>query len=195
MMGSISRAVGRDREGVLDIGKSVHLRRRLAAFFRCVTAKKARHGHMAGWRYKDLGLHRQYPPERLEVCWCTAEDEDEALRLEADALEEYARKHGELPPLNYGGNWAERKRQATTGHLAGGPRCVWAGDDYGLGRGRGRRGSVGNPTHGRRSCAMAAAATVSKSKIRDEPRLVEARPPSRTTPAGTAARLRQSSSR
>jgi hypothetical protein len=109
---TIGRVVGRDREGVLDIGKSVHLRRRLAAFFRCVTADHARHGHMAGWRYRDLGLHRHFPPDRLEVCWCEAEDEDEALRLEAKALEDYAKLHGELPPLNYGSNWAAREGQA-----------------------------------------------------------------------------------
>ena len=105
----VRRAIDRDREGVLDIGKSVRLRTRLAAFFRCVTAKKARHGHMAGWRYREVGLHRRYPPERLEVCWCEARDGDEALRLEAEALEDYSRRHGELPPLNYGSNWVGRK--------------------------------------------------------------------------------------
>jgi hypothetical protein len=51
----IGRAIGVDGDGVLDIGKSVHLRRRLAAFFRFVTAAQVRHGHMAGWRYLDLG--------------------------------------------------------------------------------------------------------------------------------------------
>lgn len=107
----IGRAVGRDREGVLDIGKSLHLRRRLAAFYRCVTAAEAHHGHMAGWRYRDLGLQRHFPPERLEVCWCTTRDDTGALRLEAEALEEYARRHGELPPLNYGSNWAARGRR------------------------------------------------------------------------------------
>ena len=97
----VRRAIGRDREGVLDIGKSVRLRTRLAAFYRCVTAKKAHHGHMVGWRYLHVGLHRRYPPGKLEVCWCEADDGAEALRLEAKALEEYARRHGELPPLNY----------------------------------------------------------------------------------------------
>jgi hypothetical protein len=41
---TIGRVVGRDQEGVLDIGKIVHIRRRLAAFFRCVTAKMGERG-------------------------------------------------------------------------------------------------------------------------------------------------------
>ena len=83
----VRRALGRDREGVLDVGKSVQLHRGLAAFFRCATAGRDRDGHMAGWRYREVGLHRRYQPERLEVCWCTAKDGAEAPRLEADELE------------------------------------------------------------------------------------------------------------
>ncbi|MBI5500633.1 MAG: hypothetical protein HY907_10365 [Deltaproteobacteria bacterium] len=78
----VRRAIGSDREGVLDVGKSVRLRTRLAAFFRCAIAPKARHGHMAGWRYREVGLHRRYPPERLEVCWDTAVAGGHAPQLE-----------------------------------------------------------------------------------------------------------------
>jgi hypothetical protein len=45
----IGRAVGSDEHGILTIGESDNLRRRLAAFVRCARNPGVS-GHMAGWR-------------------------------------------------------------------------------------------------------------------------------------------------
>ncbi len=100
----ISRAVGIDQEGFLDVGESVDLAERLRAFNRCAT-NPGKTGHMAGWRFAHLRLSRHFPIEQLRVRWRTVATKDDAYSLEGEILRAYVTQHGELPPLNYKFNW------------------------------------------------------------------------------------------
>jgi hypothetical protein len=61
---------------------------------------------MAGWRYRFLGLHQQFPAPSLRVRWIRTTSKPAAYRAEARVLVDYVRIHHELPPLNYKFNWA-----------------------------------------------------------------------------------------
>lgn len=101
---AIPRAVGTDEEGILDIGQSATLRRRLRTFWQCATGVQAG-GHMAGWRfcYYEMGTH--FPTGSLYVCWRSAETAAEAQKVEGWLIEEYVKQHLESPPLNYSASW------------------------------------------------------------------------------------------
>ena len=101
----ISRAIGIDSEGILDIGESRSLRQRLRAFIRCAT-RYGDEGHMAGWRFGFFRYSRHFPFESLLVRWREATTKQEAYELEGRMLVDYLHAHGELPPLNYSFNWS-----------------------------------------------------------------------------------------
>lgn len=103
---ALNRAVGRDVEGILGIGESDNLNRRLRDFLGCARGTKAA-GHMAGYRYNLFGYSRVFPLESLWICWCGVGNKDEAYALEGKMLSEYLAQHYELPPLNYKFNWSE----------------------------------------------------------------------------------------
>jgi hypothetical protein len=96
----MSRLLGVDEQGVLDIGESKNLRKRLRALAACASADGVK-GHMAGWRYRYLQLHEKLPGD-LVVAWRYG---DESYKLEAVTMTNYVNAFGELPPLNYQFNW------------------------------------------------------------------------------------------
>jgi len=102
--GAIQRAIGADDEGILDIGQSAMLRKRLRSFWQCATGAQAA-GHMAGWRfcYYQMGIH--FSTDSLYVCWRRAETAAEAQEVEGWLIEEYVKQHLESPPLNYSASW------------------------------------------------------------------------------------------
>lgn len=100
---AINRAIGADSKGTLGIGESTNLRRRLLGFYRCATGQSKR-GHRAGSRYRAMKLYRTFPVEDLWCKWITSNNKDDAYQIEGDLLIRYAKKHGELPPLNYKSN-------------------------------------------------------------------------------------------
>jgi hypothetical protein len=102
----ISRLLGVDHQGTLDIGESMNLRRRIASLAKCAFADGFT-GHMAGWRYRYLGLHTKIDGE-LVIAWKYG---DESYHLEAETMALYVNAFGELPPLNYKANWALLKAQ------------------------------------------------------------------------------------
>lgn len=102
---TLNRAVGRDEQGILGIGESDNLKRRLKDFLGCAGGTKAS-GHMAGFRYRRFGYQSVFPLETLWVCWREVEDKDAAYALEGALLGEYLAQHFELPPLNYKFNWS-----------------------------------------------------------------------------------------
>lgn len=108
---SINRAVGVDQEGILDIGTSKHLRRRLNEFWQCASSRRPA-GHMAGWRFAYYEMARHFPLATLYVCWRSAATADEAAREEGRLLDEYVRQHMESPPLNYSASWRHLVAQA-----------------------------------------------------------------------------------
>lgn len=101
---AINRAVGEDVEGILDIGESVNLRKRIRDFIGCAQGTRQL-GHMAGWRYHEYDLAPHFPLESLFICWHTAASKPEAYALEGAMLKAYLQQHKELPPLNYKFNW------------------------------------------------------------------------------------------
>ncbi|MGM3217653.1 hypothetical protein ACSQ5K_22790 [Pseudomonas sp. PhalM4] len=54
---AIERAVGIDENGILTVGESDNLKRRLSAFVRCAGSKGST-GHMAGWRFSFASFER-----------------------------------------------------------------------------------------------------------------------------------------
>ena len=101
---AIHRAVGVDDNGVLTIGESDNLRRRLAAFVRCAK-KPGAAGHMAGWRFNYAAFEKVFPLETLWVSWHPTVDKATAYAKEGEMLALYLAEHYELPPLNYKFNW------------------------------------------------------------------------------------------
>lgn len=60
----LNRVVGTDPEGIIDIGESGGLRKRLRDFCRCA-ATEGEEGHVAGWRFAFFQFKRHYPFEKL----------------------------------------------------------------------------------------------------------------------------------
>lgn len=102
----LARAHGIDEQGILDIGESNSLRSRINAFKRCATGDSKK-GHMAGWRYFQLGFDTIYPFDSLWICYRTCIDKEAAYLEEGRLLRAYVAQHYELPPLNYKFNWSE----------------------------------------------------------------------------------------
>lgn len=101
---AIHRAVGVDEQGILTIGESDNLRRRLSAFIRCARIEGAA-GHMAGWRFNFAKFEKQFPLDTLWVSWFPTADKAAAYSKEGQMLALYLAQHYELPPLNYKFNW------------------------------------------------------------------------------------------
>ena len=97
----INRLFGVDPLGILDIGQSTNLKRRLKQFLN--SAKYGKSGHMAGWRYHTLKMKSVAPLKLLEVCWAYNSACEE---LECRLMERYIKAFNELPPLNYKYNWS-----------------------------------------------------------------------------------------
>ena len=103
---TINRAIGKDEEGILDVGESKNLRDRIKSFIACANGNR-KSGHMAGWRYCEFNFNEVFPLESLYLSWHMAESKGEAYQLESNILKKYLKQHYELPPLNYKYNWAE----------------------------------------------------------------------------------------
>lgn len=101
---AIPRLCGTDPHGVLDIGESKNLKKRLEQLHGCMTNPGAA-GHMAGWRYSFLQL-QAHLTGKLYVCWCIAEN---SYDLEGKMLWAYTSAFRELPPLNYKFNWSRMR--------------------------------------------------------------------------------------
>jgi len=99
----IPRIFSADQEGLLCIGESARkdggLRGRLEYFWKAAQGQKA--AHCEGKRYCELKYNDNgYPLSDLEVAWQRCDSKGAAKKLQDDWLRHYARKFGELPPLN-----------------------------------------------------------------------------------------------
>lgn len=101
----ITRVVGKDADGLLDVGESENLRDRLNSFIRCAKNPDSC-GHMAGVRFAFLGFSESFPFDSLWVRWFIAKDKNAAYTAEGGILKTYVTLHKELPPLNYKYNWS-----------------------------------------------------------------------------------------
>lgn len=95
----LSRAVGCDQEGILYIGSTGHILRRLRAFSNSA-ARPDVAGHIAGWRYSANMMNKYFPLESIWVSWRVM-DILKAKDEEAKLLADYVGQHMEMPPLNY----------------------------------------------------------------------------------------------
>jgi hypothetical protein len=94
---TVSRANGLDASGLLYIGKSADLRRRIRDFRRCVIGKEA--PHSAGRTYIRYNFRRKFKPEQLEIRWAVLPKGDHDGK-EKELLNEYVRSYLDKPPLN-----------------------------------------------------------------------------------------------
>jgi hypothetical protein len=97
----ITRAVGTDLHGYLDVGESAILNTRLWGFRRCAT-QRGTTGHMAGWRYAFFHFDRQFPFTTLRVRWRKTITKEEAYAAEGQVLLGYLRRHCEPPRAGEG---------------------------------------------------------------------------------------------
>ena len=102
---TITRISGQDKNGILSIGETDNLSKRLQMFLSCANGNRHR-GHTAGWRYRELCLDKLFPIASLHFRWKSELSKEKAYALEGELLKEYASQHCELPPLNYKYNWS-----------------------------------------------------------------------------------------
>lgn len=102
----IDRIFGQDPLGILSIGETDNLLKRIQMFWSCANGERHR-GHTAGWRFRELDMHTQFPLSSLQFRFKSASTKEQAYSLEGQLLKEYARQHLELPPLNYKYNWSD----------------------------------------------------------------------------------------
>jgi hypothetical protein len=101
----LNRCVGVDSFGILTIGQSDDLQRRIRDFCGSATIPGSER-HRAGLRFALFNLTRISPYARLRVRWRSTATKEEAFEIEGQMLLAYISVHCELPPLNYQFNWS-----------------------------------------------------------------------------------------
>jgi len=108
---TLYRAKGRDDRGILYIGRSGARRgrtilQRLKEFWKSAGTNNGKYSHCAGEHYQRLRAPNWVPLDcvgvRIWVCNQTtnAKRDTEIKQVEKRRIENYARRHKELPPLN-----------------------------------------------------------------------------------------------
>ena len=104
---SFTRLNGIDRDGILSIGKSVNLRRRIREFFQDIQLRDLRiHYHSEGWTwrayFRDNSNPRalRLPIENMEAIWKVVSSKRSADSLETNLIREYVLRFQDKPPLN-----------------------------------------------------------------------------------------------
>lgn len=102
-----TRLNGIDEEGILCIGKSVNLRRRIREFVKDIATKGLPEKyHSEGWNFRkyfrDNPNPKAFKPkiENMEVIWKALSSEDEADNLETELIQDYVMTFQDKPPLN-----------------------------------------------------------------------------------------------
>ncbi len=95
----INRFIGKDKEGILDIGQSNKLGDRLLKFLSCADGRRKK-GHAAGVRFRKYVLDNYYVLGDLNFRVRTCLGGKTPRDYEKEMLHSYALEHGELPPLN-----------------------------------------------------------------------------------------------
>lgn len=96
-----------DKEGILSIGKSVNLRRRIGEFFRDVQLPDLRvHYHSEGWSWRNYFRDNPNPSalrlpwQDMEAVWRVTGGKESADRLETKLIQDYVLRFQDKPPLN-----------------------------------------------------------------------------------------------
>jgi hypothetical protein len=95
---AIYRLGGRDEGGILYIGSSKDLRKRVGRFWRAITRGVGQHTVFSTLAF--CGLSDLVKSSELEVSWKALRSPEDAERQEWAAMYLYCRKYKEPPPLN-----------------------------------------------------------------------------------------------
>lgn len=95
---TIQRGKGIDREGVLHIGKSVNLFRRVREFYKGAKGKKS--PHKAGTEYYEYNFSKMFPIDSLICDYKYTQTDKDARKLEIKLQREYRQKYLDHPPLD-----------------------------------------------------------------------------------------------
>jgi hypothetical protein len=99
----INRLKGSDKDGILMIGMSSNLRKRINEFFLDIKKKGEPKSfyHSEGYRFWVLKLEEYFPIEKLRFKFMVTKNNK---KTEEDELVKYQDRYLELPPLNnFGG--------------------------------------------------------------------------------------------
>ncbi len=94
----VPRALGIDYEGVIDIGESDNLIKRLSYFWGRATGKS--YSHSAADEYISWEMRRHWPLELLRFDFIHVDDKTAAEKLELKMIDEYRARFYDRPPLN-----------------------------------------------------------------------------------------------
>lgn len=94
----IPRLIKLDTEGILYIGKSDDLTRRLGVLVNLINGTTKTGKHSMGRRFQEVSILKQHiKPENLKLHITII---DKPRELESKLLDKYLNEFGELPPLN-----------------------------------------------------------------------------------------------
>lgn len=105
----IRRLLGDDLEGIVYIGKSDNLQKRIKGFWTTIQ-KQDRSRHAASWAYVSLDFFPIFPPKNLQYRYLLVKT---PIPTEFSLLLFYQKEFMDLPPLNssrgnYPGNWEKK---------------------------------------------------------------------------------------
>ena len=108
----IDRLNGKDKEGIIYIGSSEDLKKRINGFWKTIE-QQDRSRHAAGWTYCSFGYNDILPPNHLQFRFKMVSN---ITGDEFDLLLEYRRQFMDLPPLNsnrppYPRDWKTRMKE------------------------------------------------------------------------------------
>jgi len=104
---TFSRLNGIDSEGILLIGKTVNLTRRVREFYKDILSEGLKEKyHSEGWNFRAYFRDNPNPqaiklnPENVWVHWMLMENEREAYEFETQLIQDYVMTFQDKPPLN-----------------------------------------------------------------------------------------------
>jgi hypothetical protein len=105
-----------DKDGILGIGESNNLYRRLRQFWVTIS-KKDYTRHAAAWHYLSFCYDQRFPENCLQFRYKKVKNKDMATCLEFDLLLKYRKKFMDGPPLNnsrgkFPDDWEKRIKKA-----------------------------------------------------------------------------------
>ena len=95
----VKRLVGEDKDGILMVGESEDLQRRIGQFHESISVSKAV-SHSEGNTFYNLTMKEHFPISSLRFKFATTTTKADARSLEERELNDYENVHLELPPLN-----------------------------------------------------------------------------------------------
>jgi hypothetical protein len=94
----ICRAGGEDPDGIIYVGTSDNLHRRLHQFSNASRGSKV--GHTGGDTYYEYNYARRFPITDIQIGWETYQKTTQANDAETDILNDYRKFYLDNPPLN-----------------------------------------------------------------------------------------------